>query len=142
VNQFFQFVINHWILWSVLVILLLLLLVEEIRGRVAGVSKVSPQELTRMINQEEAVVIDVRDANAFSTGHIIDSVNIPHTLFDTSMEKIAKYKDKPIIVVCSNGQTSPLEAAKLLKKDYEKVYFLGGGLTAWQQAGLPLSKGQ
>jgi rhodanese-related sulfurtransferase len=140
VNQFFQFVINHWVLWAVLIALSILLLIEEIRGRVAGVPKVTPQELTKMINQEDAVVIDVRDANAFSTGHIIGAVNIPHTLFDANFDKMAKYKGKPIIVVDSNGQNAPIEAAKLLKKDFEKVYFLGGGLAAWQQAGLPLNK--
>lgn len=139
-KHFFEFVVNHWILWSLFVVVLILIIVEEIRGRVFGIPPVTPQDLTRMINREDPVIIDVRDANTFLKGHIVTSINIPHTSMDTSLDKLQQYRERPIVIVCTNGQTSPIEAAKLHDKGFEKVYFLAGGIAAWQQAGYPLRK--
>jgi rhodanese-related sulfurtransferase len=141
VKQFFDFVTNHWILWSAFICIILIILFEEIRGRVQGIPRIYPQDLTQMINREEAIVIDVRDNNAFAKGHIIGSINIPHTMMDKQMDKLQKYQGKPIVIVCHNGQTAPQEGVKLRKQGLEKIFFLSGGLVAWQEAGLPLTKG-
>jgi rhodanese-related sulfurtransferase len=141
VKQFLQFIMNHWILWSAFVLIIIIILFEEIRGRVQGVSRLQPQDLTLLINREDATVIDVRDSNAFIKGHIIGAINIPHTRMKDSMEKLKKYQDKPVVLVCATGQTSPQEGAKLQKNGFEKVYFLSGGIAAWQGAGLPLIRG-
>lgn len=140
VKQFLDFIINHWMLWSLFLLLVIIIIFEEIRGRVQGVPRLQPQDLTKMINRDDAVLIDVRDANTFSKGHIIGSLNIPHTQMANSMEKLEKYKDKPVVIVCSNGQTAPQEGVKLRKHGFEKVYFLSGGLAAWLDAKLPLSR--
>ncbi len=139
-NQFFEFVINHWILWSLFVVAIIVILYEELRGRIQGVARVQPAELVKLINREEATVIDVRDSNAFLKGHIIGAINIPHTQMDNSLEKLKKYQDKTIVLVCASGQTSPQEGAKLKAKGFEKVYFLSGGMAAWTQAQMPLTK--
>ncbi len=139
-KQYLQFFINHWILWSAFILIIITILFEEIRGRVQGVSRLQPQDLTRLINQEDATIIDVRDNSAFMRGHIIRAINIPHTQMNESLEKLKKYKDKPIVLVCANGQTSPQEGAKLRKNGFEKTYFLSGGISSWQGAGLPLTK--
>jgi rhodanese-related sulfurtransferase len=140
VKQFFQFVANHWILWSAFVLLIIVILFEEIRGRVQGVPRLQPLELTRLINREDATIIDVRDTNAFAKGHILGSINIPHTVIDANLEKLKKYQQKPIVIVGSHGQTGPQEGVKLKHNGFEEVYFLSGGIVAWQEAGLPLTR--
>jgi rhodanese-related sulfurtransferase len=140
VKQFFEFVVNHWMLWSLFGLTILVILFEEVRGRIQGVARVQPAELTSMINRDGATVIDVRDSNAYLKGHIIGSINIPHTQIDASLDKIKQYQDKPIVLVCALGQTSPQEGAKLKKKMTGDISFLSGGIKAWQQAGLPLTK--
>jgi rhodanese-related sulfurtransferase len=132
---------NHWILWSVFGLLIIAIIFEEIRGRVQGIPRLQPQDLTQLINREEAAVIDVRDKTAFSKGHIITSINIPHTQIDSNIEKLKKYQDRSVVIVSSNGQTGPQEGVKLRSNGFEKVYFLSGGVAAWQEAGLPLIKG-
>ncbi len=140
-NQFLAFVVNHWALWSIFVLLIIIIIFEEIRGRVQGIPRVHPKELTNLINKEDAVLIDVRDGNAFSRGHIIGSINIPHTQMDSQLEKLKQYQERPIVVVCANGQTSPQEGNKLKHKGFENVSFLSGGIAAWKEEGLPLTKG-
>lgn len=140
VSQFFEFVINHWILWSLFLVVILVIIFEEIRGRVSGIARVQPSELVQKINRDEGTIIDLRDSNAFLKGHIIGAMNIPHTQLDANLEKLKKYQGKPIVLVCATGQTSPQEGAKLKSKGFENVSFLSGGMRAWQQAQLPLTK--
>jgi rhodanese-related sulfurtransferase len=140
VDQYLQFVVNHWILWLAFILLIAVILFEEVRGRIQGVPRLQPQELTHLINREEPVIIDVRDANAFAKGHIIGAVNIPHTQMATSLDRLKSYQGRPIVFVCANGQTAPQEGAKLRAKDFENVSFLSGGMTAWQNANLPVTR--
>lgn len=139
-EQILQFITNHWILWLIFIGLIGVILFEEIRGRVRGVAQLQPQELTLLINREQANIIDVRDSNAFLKGHIIGSINIPHTQLESSQDKLEPYKDKTLVIVCAAGQTAPIEGAKLKQKGFADVYFLSGGISAWQNAGLPLTR--
>lgn len=139
-NQYIEFVMHHWMLWSLFFLVIIVIIYEEIRGRIQGVARIQPADLISFINKDDAIVIDVRDSNAFIRGHIIGAVNIPHTQMDSSIDKIKKYQGKPIVLVCAAGQTSPQEGAKLKKKGIDQVYFLSGGINAWQQAQLPLTK--
>ncbi len=139
-KQFFQFLINHWLLSSIFILILLLIIYDEIRGRVQGVPRLQPHELTRLINREGAVVLDVRDSHAFMKGHIIGAINIPHTAIDANLKKLSQYKTLPLVIVSANGQTGPQEGVHLKHQGFEKIYFLAGGLAAWQEAGLPLTR--
>lgn len=139
-KQFLEFVVNHWILWSLFLLTIVVIVFEEIRGRIQGIARVQPSELTSMINRNEPLVIDVRDSNSYLKGHIINSINIPHNQIDSSLDKIKQHENKPIILVDAVGQTAPIEGAKLKHKITNDIHFLSGGIRAWQQAGLPLTK--
>ena len=90
------------------------------------------------MNHDNAIVIDLRDADAFRTGHIIDSI---HSTSDAFTEKrMDKYKTKPLIFVCAKGLQSAALAAKLRGLGFTKPMVLAGGMAAWQTAGLPLTK--
>ena len=47
-----------------------------------------------------------------------------------------------MVAVCRNGQASADAAKRLKKAGFEQVYWLDGGIAAWQQAELPLVKGR
>ena len=106
----------------------------------SGIQQLSPNELTRMINHENAIVLDVRNTDDFESGHIINAKNIPESDLDAKEKELAKFKDKPIIAYCIAGMSSPKVARLLKGKQFEHVYVLKGGLQAWQSANLPLSK--
>lgn len=136
-QQFMQFVINHWILVSVFVVLLIALFVEEARGQ-GMMSGLSPSELTLAINKEDAVVIDIRETPAFQKGHIAGAVNLPSSMLEQSKNKLTKYKDKPVVVVCQSGKSCVAVSASLRKEGFTKATILKGGINAWQSANLPL----
>ena len=128
---------------------LLLILVALVSGamllwpyvrRVGGGPSVSALQATQLINREDALVVDVRDPGEFGTGHILGAKNVPLSRIDAGSEIAARRKEKPLIVYCDNGSRSSKAASALRAQGFSKVVNLSGGLTAWQQAGLPLEK--
>jgi rhodanese-related sulfurtransferase len=133
------FLQHHSILsLSVVILLLLLALVEFIRLKL-GAARLTPQQLTQLINHQHAVVVDLRPAEQFAKGHIIDALSVPASEFKEKSKKIEKLKTRPIVLVCTKGLESPKIAANLKNRGF-KVHILGGGISSWTNADLPLIK--
>lgn len=140
-NQVFQFAIHHWVLVGLFVLLLIALIIEESKSQGFGKSGLAPQKVVRMMNHEDVTLLDIRNINDFKDGHIVNAINIPQEALNENMKKIEKYKQQPLIIICGNGQKSPMVASKLRKLGFEKIYVLTGGISAWKNAGIPLIKG-
>jgi rhodanese-related sulfurtransferase len=132
-----QFIMNHWLLWLAFIGILALTLINELMTQKKKAKELNPQSAVDMINNNNAVVIDLRDKESFKKGHIIDSINAAAEDFEQA--KMNKYKNKAIILVCARGLQSPAVAAKIRLQGYEPMV-LGGGIAAWQTADLPLIK--
>jgi rhodanese-related sulfurtransferase len=108
--------------------------------RTTGGPWVSPTQATHLINREDAVVIDVREANEFAAGHVLGAKNLPLARLASSGADILKRKDRPVIVYGDDGDRALKAAAALKKQGFPRVLNLSGGISAWQQAGLPVEK--
>lgn len=106
----------------------------------SGAAGVSPNEAVLLINRENAIVLDVRNAAEFSGGHIADARNIPLAELEGRLGELARYKDKPLLVNCQGGVRSANACNVLKKGGFTKVYNLDGGVNAWMQAKLPVIK--
>ena len=137
-TKFTEFVINHWPLWLAFVALLVLLVYEELKDKLLGIKRLSPQDLTQKINRDEVVVLDIRDKATFEQGHIIGAINIIANELDANMAQLEKYKDKALVIIDGPGQS--MQVAAKLKKAGFKTYALTGGLNGWRNLGLPLTK--
>ncbi len=93
---------------------------------------------TRLINDHNAYVIDVRNGTEFGSGHLANSKHMP--LEEVLKRKDELKKDKPIIVVCEMGARATKAAGQLRADGFSQVFVLDGGLKAWREAGLPLVK--
>ena len=118
-----------------------LLVFSELRRKSRGLINIEPQAAVGLINAD-AVVIDLRNAEAFARGHIVNARNIPFDEFDANHEKLAKLGKNPILAVCDAGMTSTRAIEALRKSGHESVYGLKGGISAWTQANLPLVTGK
>ncbi|TWI05777.1 rhodanese-related sulfurtransferase [Luteimonas cucumeris] len=101
-----------------------------------------PAELTGLINREDALVVDLSAIGDFEKGHIAGSRNVAPSQFDPENKLLAGARALPVVAVCRNGQASADAAKRLKKAGFEKVYWLDGGIAAWQHADLPLVKGK
>lgn len=135
-----EFISNHLFLVSLFFALLIMLIWNIFASSLTGVQQVSPSELTRMINHENALVLDVRNTEDYNNGHILNAKNLPESELDSKESELEKYKDKPVIACCMTGSTSSKVARILKAKQFENVFILKGGIQSWQTANLPLSK--
>ncbi|ODS23356.1 hypothetical protein AB835_09375 [Candidatus Endobugula sertula] len=130
------FVQQHVLLVIVLVAFVFLLFRHESKS--SG-QKLSCQQVVRAINAGQAVLLDVRDAKEFYTGHLVDAINIPHSKVANSLKVLDKHRQKQIIVIDKMGQHAGAVVKTLTANDFDAVR-LGGGVSEWQQDNLPLVK--
>jgi len=137
-----EFIGNHLMLAMMFVVILLALVGGEISRLFRGYKEVTPAGLTLLINRENALVVDLSSNQDFEKGHIAGARHVPLSQFDPENKDLAKVKELPVAVYCKTGTTSANAAARLVKAGFKQVSWLGGGLSAWQQAGLPTAKGR
>jgi rhodanese-related sulfurtransferase len=108
-----------------------------LRARAGGPS-LGTLAATRLLNEREVQIVDVRSPAEFAGGSLRNARNIP--LADVSAQAPALAKDKPALVLCESGRRASLAAVKLRSAGIQEVFILAGGLEAWRQAGLPTSR--
>ncbi len=97
-------------------------------------------EATQLINRRDAMILDVQEAAEYAAGHLPNARHIPHTQLKDRLREIEKFKSRPLIVTCRNGNRAAGASSLLRKAGFAEVFELRGGLIAWEQAGLPLTK--
>jgi rhodanese-related sulfurtransferase len=134
--QLLEFVTNHFLLVGAFGGVLIALLWTLASG--FGSNALSPQQGVMLMNREQALPLDVRNATSYRAGHIINAINIELSELPGAATKIEKYKALPVIVYCDAGTSSAQAAKKLRQVGFTKVYQLQGGLSAWRSDNLPL----
>ena len=104
-----------------------------------GAENISVAQATLLINREDALVVDVREAGEWGSGHVIGARHITLGQLEKRMSELEKFKEKPIIVMCATGNRSSSACGQLKKGGFAKVFSLAGGVSAWREANLPLT---
>ena len=139
-KQFGMFIINHWVLFLALVIILTMLVMKFLQAKFLGFKEIKPVEVVQFMNHKNAIVLDVRDDKEFSEGHILNATNIPLGVMEGRLQELEKYRSSPIIISCRTGQQSARAGMIMHKQGFTDVYKLAGGMMAWQSANLPVAK--
>lgn len=139
-GEFVEFAAETWYLFLAALIILGWLLGAEVLHRVRGISTVTPAQALQLINHEDAIVLDVRDSGDYKGGHILSARHIPTNTLTNRLNELTKFRDKPIIVYDRPGASAASACAVLKKNGLNKIHYLSGGLPAWQNANLPISK--
>ena len=116
----------------------MLLLLAACGGSTAKINNLDADAFASDINNAGVVIVDVRSAGEFATGHIQNAINIDveSANFDTKIAKLDKTVE--YAVYCHSGRRSGLAAEKMAKAGFEKITNLSGGVISWQAAGYPL----
>ena len=141
-QELFAFAERHPLLSLALVGLTLAIIYTEVARLFRGYKALRPAELTGLINRENALVIDLSASNDFEKGHIAGSKSVQPSKLDPENKLLANARPLPVVVVCRNGQASADAAKRLKKAGFTQVYWLDGGIAAWQSADLPLARGR
>ena len=138
-ERILEFIANHLFLFALLVAVLSLLL-WNLFSTLTGIRQIMPVETTHLINKENAKVLDLRSAKDFAEGHIINAINIAPSLLEGNKTELADYKDKTLVIYCLNGLESGRIGRILKMQGFQNVYCLKGGINAWQNANMPVTK--
>ena len=84
------------------------------------------------------MLIDVRDADEWEKGHLINAIHIPCNKLEFLIEKVVSDIKAPLILYCGGGR-SALAANTLLQMGYKNVASMAGGYRAWQEGSLPIT---
>lgn len=88
--------------------------------------KITCEQKNILVEEKNAVIIDVRTKDEYKDSHMKDAINIP---YDQIKKQIAKEeninKETPIIVYCKSGARSNKAYNTLIEQGYKNVYDLG-----------------
>lgn len=134
--EFFQ---NHLLLFAAGGVILVLLVVNEMTATLLGEKRVNATEAVRLINDRDALIVDLRPAPEFKRGHLLNAMNLPFPKIEERASEIGKDKARPVVLYCALGSMAGQAAIKLKKLGFTEVYPLKGGLNAWTGANLPVT---
>ncbi len=98
--------------------------------------------LAERIKREEAVVLDVRSAEEWRTGHVEGSVHVPYQELRDSVPDELRSEEKPLAVVCGSGVRSALAASLLRRSGIDNVeHVADGGVPMLAEEGVDLAEG-
>ncbi len=98
-------------------------------------------EAERRLREDPAgpLLIDVREANEFGEVRAPGAVLVPTSTFMTRVGELPA--GRPLLVVCHVGGRSAAVVGYLTRSGRIDVVNVGGGMDAWQRAGLPVKRG-
>jgi len=133
-----EFVLQNWLLFIALVVILALIAFEPLRKRSAGVKSLSPMESLSLMQDEKTVIIDVSEEGDFKKGHLPEAISAPLSRLENDVEKLGKrHGNKPVIVYCRMGTQSTKAIGKMRQNGFDNVHELKGGYNAWVRENLP-----
>jgi rhodanese-related sulfurtransferase len=138
--QISEFTVNHPLLVIAFAVLLGLIFFNEMKIATQRFASLTPAAAVQLMNKEDVVVLDVREAAETIGGKITRAIQIPVGAVAKRIGELEKHKDKTLLVYCKSGARAGVACKELGKHGFDKVYSLNGGLMAWQEAHLPVSK--
>ena len=97
---------------------------------------VDAKTLKRWLDEDKALLIDIRDSDEYAREHIPGSRLVPLSSFDEA--DFPRDHDKIAVFHCNSGNRTCQAAPQILGAGFKEVYHLEGGLKSWKAAGLPV----
>jgi sulfur-carrier protein adenylyltransferase/sulfurtransferase len=108
---------------------------EVLRQIKSWVVEVDPATVREQVSNG-AVVVDVREAEEWSAGHIPGAKHVPKSYLETRIEGAAPDRSQHVILYCQSGNRSAWAARTLIDDlGYEHVESMIGGITLWKDRG-------
>ena len=136
--ELIQFLQNELLLSGTLLALIILLIVNIYGDKFRKYAVVDTHAAVSLMDDDELIILDVREEKERSSGFINNDINIPMSQVKNKMGSLDKSKN--ILVYCKSGTRSDQISGFLSKNEFQNVSSLKGGFNAWQKAELPIQK--
>ena len=136
--ELIQFLQGELLLSGTLLALIILLIVNIYGDTFKKYAVVDINAAVSLMDDDELIILDVREEKERSSGFINNDINIPMSQVKNKMDSLDKSKN--ILVYCKSGTRSDQISGFLCKNEFQNVSSLKGGFNAWQKAELPIQK--
>lgn len=106
----------------------------------SNIYTLSSDEAKKLLDTNEAILIDVREPAEFRSEKIVQATNIPLSKITAQDVQQLMDGDKRVIMSCRSGKRSLDACNKLIQDVGIDLYTLEGGIMVWQQQGLAVEK--
>lgn len=139
-DRFTEFVTNEWALFLAAAVILSLIAYGLYKDLTKKHKSLIPVRAVTLMNEEDSVIVDVREAKEFNEGHIEKAINLPFEKLTDRMGELEKFKNKTLLVTCRTGARSAMACEKLSKQGFGNLYCMETGIDGWKEANLPMTK--
>ena len=94
--------------------------------------RISIEDAKELIKDDDIAIIDIRDFNSFSSGHIQNAIHIQDLNIENFIQE--KDKNKPILIYCYHGNSSKTAANFFYQNGFQQVYSMDEGYEGWLQS--------
>lgn len=102
-----------------------------------------PQSKDTSSDRRCLMILDVRTAQEYRSGHLSGSINLDFRSASFADELARLDRSKPYLVYCRTGVRSARTAALMKSLGFREIYDMAGGIAGWQREGLEIvSKSQ
>lgn len=99
-----------------------------------GVRQVSADAARKLVDDQQALLVDVRESREYEAAHIPGSRHIPLSQIRRRLGELENHRELPLVISCRSGSRSARACLILKKNGFEEVYNLKGGILAWARA--------
>lgn len=99
------------------------------------IKEINVHQLRNKLENNEVVLVDIREQGEWDQGHIKNSIHIPRGFLELQIETHVPDRNQPIAITCAGGVRSLLGARDLEAMGYTNVVSVAGGFNGWKNAG-------
>jgi sulfur-carrier protein adenylyltransferase/sulfurtransferase len=108
---------------------------EVLRQIKSRIDEVDPAAVREQVGNG-AVIVDVREPEEWSAGHIPGAVHVPKSYLESRIEGAVPDRSGHVVLYCASGNRSAWAARTLIEDlGYEHVESMTGGFTLWKDRG-------
>ncbi len=111
---------------------------EEARKHI---KEISVQDVKKDLDRKfDFVLIDVREDHEWNEGHLPQAVHLGKGIIERDIEERIPNENKNLVLYCGGGYRSALAAESIKRLGYKNIQSMAGGIRAWKELNLPISK--
>ena len=94
--------------------------------------QIDQETAKRMMDEQDVVILDVREQDEYDSGHIADALLLPvGTISEETAASVIPEKATTVLVYCRSGNRSKTASQALADLGYSQIYEFGG-IHTWQ----------
>lgn len=123
-------------------------LMDFVKDAKSRINEVDVDTAEKLINEQDHRILDIREHDEYEAGTIGQSLHIPRGLIEAAADRnfpganpaLRDHRDENWLVLCATGGRAAMATDSLQKMGFKNVTNVVGGITAWKDAGKPITQ--